>query len=112
MKTADITKVLSGPVGYLIVGGGVILVAYFLFKKITDTGKKAGSEIGGAIVDTFSLDQTDVHLLGQVILPTGQGITLDDIARGSGIDANGSFTYLGRRYTISTRNADGNYIAR
>jgi hypothetical protein len=64
---AGTAKVLSGPVGYLVVGGVIIFALYVLYQKL-----KAGATAGAAAVGTaFSNTSSGLADAAQSVLGTG-----------------------------------------
>lgn len=106
-------KVVQGPIGYLVVAGVVIGVAYWLIKKVQKKGEDLTKPFASAIGDAvaWATLPADIVALGQIRLPSGEVVSVNTIAQGSGIDSNNRFSYGGGSYTLGPRGADGIYTA-
>lgn len=115
MTTATVNgDTLKG--GALLVGALVLgFVVYkvvgllgLLGNKVKDAGDALGTKIGDAIAPVIV--GKGVVALGEILMPNGGIVTVDQISKGSGIDENGQFTWMGKRYQVHS-NFNGTYYA-
>lgn len=100
MKVSDVKDIAM--LGALGVG------VYFLWKFINKI--PSGADVSRATTEVANLIGPRVQALGQIRLPNGLIIAVNDVVKAGGvIDGAGNFTWQGARYTISGTGPDGIY---